>query len=330
MFCIKCGKELSDELNFCPYCGAKTAKSLSGNSSVSSIQSDYPSHLDTKNEYVFNRKVLLNYLGNIRTLEFAINKLESDISYIENRIYHLGIQRTIRPVEGFGGISAIIFLGVVFLVSLLINAGINGDGLMSAFQPVLQPIVILAMIASVVIIAIVIISNIVDRSRDVRRYNREVAAEAERLRYEEEEKNYWIEVLPIYKDDLNKTKVLRDKAYSIGIIPDKCRNIYGAHFLYDNISTSTISLMDAIYLFAFDEISRKLDVVIEQQRQIIMELARSNALNEQIVNQNKEILRHAIATERNTALAAQYSQIAAVNSETVSQIQSYYFFKNGL
>lgn len=330
MFCIKCGNNLSENLNYCPYCGTKTVSVISDNSNVTTINTVNQSHITSQHDYVFNREVLLNYLNNVRTLEFAVNKLNNDIYNIECKISNLGRTRAIASVDGFGGLSVIIFLGVVFLVALLINAGINGDGLMSAFKPLLQPIVILAMIASIVIIAITVISNIVERSRDVRRYNQEIAAEKERLRREEEEKKYWVEVLPKYKDDLNRTTRLLEKAYSIGIIPDKCRNIYGAYFLYDNISTSTISLMDAIYLFAFDEISRKLDVVIEQQRQIIMELARSNALNEQIVNQNKEILRHAIATERNTELAAKYSQVAAVNSETVSQIQSYYFFKNGL
>ena len=132
------------------------------------------------------------------------------------------------------------------------------------------------------------------------------------------------------ESDLANTEKLLEEAYKVNIIPTKCRNIYGAYFLYDYISTSMVSLDDALFHFDFDEVVSELREVVRQQGQIIMELAYANALNEKIVKQNDEQLRHAIAMERNAELTAKYTQVAAFHAKTTSQIQSYNFFKSGL
>ena len=46
-----------------------------------------------------------------------------------------------------------------------------------------------------------------------------------------------------------------------------------------------------------------------------------------MVKQNELMLKHAIETERNTALAAQYSAIAAINTDIITQMQRYYYKK---
>ena len=166
-------------------------------------------------------------------------------------------------------------------------------------------------------------------TEDEERFEKETRNEENRLKEEQAEKERLINVLPLVKRDLKQTNDLLNTAYAINIIPAKYRNLCAVYFLHKYISTSTASLSEALNQCALDEISQKLNVLVAQNQELIIKQAHSNALNKQLVRQNDEILKHAISIENNTALAAQYSQIAAINTDTIATIQGYYFFKNG-
>lgn len=335
MFCSNCGKEVESNQKFCCNCGAENKSYISDeNSQVIISQKESSPVIQNQINTIFNRDVLTNYLNNLQTLEFAKHKLTQEKQDMEYRINSLGHPRHVRErntLSDYGThFGTIGFMAAVFLIALWINSGLKGDGFLSVFDDLLSPIITLVMIAAVIIAAIFVIIAIHDHIEDGARFENETRNEAARLKSERAEKERLTTILPLVKQDLKKTSDLLDVAYAINIIPAKYRNIYAAYFLYEYISTSAVSLSEALYHCDLDEISQKLDVIIEQQQEIIMQLARSNALNEQMIRQNEETLKHAIAAENNTALAAQYSQVAAVNSNTVATIQSYYFFKNGL
>ncbi len=332
MFCSNCGSKLTADIKFCSSCGCENPNF--GMKSI--VSTPKPEVVTTQQQIntIFNRDVLTNYLNNLQTLEFAKHKLTEEENILNYKISSLGHSRFVPSRSKlsdygthFGGLVAMV---VIFVLGILINKGLNGNGLLSIFDDLLGPIVTFAQIAAVIIAIIIVCVMIRDYVRDGARYKRQTQEEADRLKTEKAQRERCVRALELVKRDLRSTTVLLDEAYSINIIPAKYRNIYAAYFLYEYISTSMVSLSEALYHCDLDEISQKLDEIIEQQKEIIMKLARSNALNERIINQNEQILKHAIATENNTALAAQYSQISAVNSKTVSQIQSYNFYKNGL
>lgn len=329
MFCFNCGKEISNEQKFCCYCGAENKMVLSG--AEEQMAPSKPISKDT----LFNHDVLTNYLYNLQTLEFAKNLLSSEKRSLEDRIDRLGRQNQCIPGKNtiedyFYCYGGVIFLGIVYLVAVFLEKGLNGDGFFSIFDDLLLPVVNFVKIAAIVIAIILVVVAILDYIQDHERYNNSMKAEKERLTIELAEKDTLLIAFPVVELDLEQTEELLNEAYAINIIPDKYRNLGAVNFLYKNISTSTMTLKEALYHCDLDEISSKLSVIIEQQQEMIMQMARSNALNEQIIRQNEEMLQHAIATENNTALAAQYSQVAAINTSTVAQVQSYYFFKNGL
>lgn len=332
MFCCNCGKEIANNQKFCCFCGAENR--LFFNSDLNSI----PNKSNSKgainpNDIIYNREVLKNYLYNLQTLEFAKNKLEFEKANLEYRMGALCCPHQIAPRDSwadygicFGGLALMVGL---FLLALWIINGSNGGGFFSILFGLIKPIAIIVMIASVIIFMIIIISTISDYVQDGKRFDLEMQNEAKRLEIEKQEWQHLSNILPYVTQDLENTKDLLNSAYSINIIPENIRGLYGVYFLYKYISTSQVSLNEAFFHFDLDEIKCKLDIIIEQQREIILKMARSNALNEKIVKQNEQTLRHAIATERNTELTAHYSQIAAINAKTVAQIQNYYFFKNG-
>lgn len=327
MFCSNCGKEILDNQKFCCYCGSENVN-LSQNQIVSSQPVSVASTSARDNQSGFNRDVLINYLNNIQTLEFAKNKLETNKDITQDNIYSLANPQNIRPpIVDWGEHGSVIgFILFFFVVALGVKWLLSSIDLFGG----LQGLAVLVMGLAVVALILYVIYSIKEHADGVKAYETNIANEKARMISEEKQKQKLISLIPKIDADIERTANLLNDAYSINIIPAKYRNIYGAYFLFEYISTSSVSLSEALYHCDLDEISRKLDVIIDQQREMIMELARSNALNEQIVRQNEETLKHAIAAEKNTAMAAQYAEIASINTRTVAQVQSYYFFKNGL
>ncbi len=329
MFCSNCGSEITDNQKFCCHCGSEN-RNYMANSGTQIIHNNVYSPVHTNT--IFNHDVLVNYLNNVRTLEFAKNKLTNEKNNLEYRINDLGHKREIpkRLTDFETPLCCIGIMAFIFIVALVIKILINSGDWLFSWLNFIQPVLTFALWGTAIITIFCLIWIIYDETKDQKRYVNETNFEEERIKSELYEKENLSEILSEITRDLTQTETLLDKAYDINLIPQKYRNIYAAYFLYDYISTSNVNLNEALFHCDLDEISKKLDTIIEQQREIIMELARSNALNEQIIRQNEETLKHAIAAENNTALAAQYSQVAAVNTNTIATIQSYYFFKDGL
>ncbi|MCD7811802.1 MAG: hypothetical protein LUG91_08145 [Ruminococcus sp.] len=119
--------------------------------------------------------------------------------------------------------------------------------------------------------------------------------------------------------DIQSTKAQLQKAYSLNIIPLQFRNIQGIYYLYDYISTSNQGLSEALMQCNLDAIKQKLDNVIRLQGAAIVQQAQANA---QLYQQNQQILATAQATMNNTAIAAKYAQISAINSKVSLKLQS--------
>lgn len=325
MFCSNCGKEINDNARFCKYCGDILISEEKSNDNLIPIT---PQNNKEQFNTVFNRDVLNNYLFNVRTLEVARNKLWWKISDMQNRINSLGNEHYVAkhsydletPLYGIG------IMAFFFIVALLVNWLINEDGLFSLFD-FLQPIVTFVLFASVILTIVCLIRIAYEIVEDSKRYSNEIKYENKRIKTELSEKQDLSEILPKVQEEFQHIEDLLNEAYAINIIPSKFRNIYAVYFLYDFISTSTATLKEALFHCDLDTIQQKLDTVISQQQDIIMELAHSNALNEQIVLKNDEMLKHAIRTENNTALAAQYSQIAAHNTNVITAIQMSQYLK---
>lgn len=113
-----------------------------------------------------------------------------------------------------------------------------------------------------------------------------------------------------------------DKAYSANIIPMQFRNIEGVYYLYDYLSTSNQSLSEALMQANLEAIKQRLDEIIEKQSAQIVLQAQANAKLDEVISRNRKILETAQATMNNTAIAAKYAQITAVNTELTARLAS--------
>lgn len=127
--------------------------------------------------------------------------------------------------------------------------------------------------------------------------------------------------------ELVKFERVLEKAYSINIIPQQYRNIYAIHYLSSFIDTSTESLSTAMLHLNLDSIINKLDKIIEQQKEIIINQRIQEAQNEMLLKQNQEYLKRLDRIERSTKSIADsaystsvYAKIAASNAEASALI----------
>ncbi len=130
------------------------------------------------------------------------------------------------------------------------------------------------------------------------------------------------EYLPTLNKEISSTIALLKKAYSANIIPLQFRNIEGVYYLYDYLSTSNQSLSEALMQANLEAIKSKLDNMIKLQSAQIIQQAQTNARLDNIQAQNQRLQELSEATMNNTAVAAKYAQIAAVNAEVSLKLQA--------
>lgn len=155
-----------------------------------------------------------------------------------------------------------------------------------------------------------------DYKKKMEEYRDLVSSGVELLSKEEEKEKKFKTLLTA---DIQKAQEQLDKAYSVNIIPSQFRNIQGIYYLYDYISTSSQGLSEALMQCNLEAIKQKLDNVIQLQGKAIIQQAQADIA---IMKQNQKILETAQATMQNTAVAAKYTQIAAVNSALALQLAS--------
>ncbi|MBE6875476.1 MAG: hypothetical protein E7496_01930 [Ruminococcus sp.] len=123
----------------------------------------------------------------------------------------------------------------------------------------------------------------------------------------------------------NQLKSALSRAYSANIIPLQFRNIEGVYYLYDYLSTSQQSLQSALIQANLDAIKKKLDEIISNQGEMILQQAQTNKMlfsqNQQMIASLQRIQESAVNTEQNSLVASQYAQISASNSETALIMQ---------
>lgn len=321
MFCANCGEKISDSSKFCRFCGAKTEMdSVSALHTGNELEEISHQRLNT----VFNRDVLNQYLYNIRYLEVAKNKLIIEQNSIKNRIDSLGYSR-INSRQYYADHETTIYLWIFVAVVVVIEL-IAGKLLNWLFD--MSWGVVIALIAAAIIFGVILTAIFsAENAEEKREHMQNVYADDFRVAKELEEKENLTAYLTGLEKEITEISDLLDDAYSINIIPSKFRNVYAAYFLYDFISTSTATLNEALLHCDLDTIQQKLDEVIRQQEAMIMELAYQNALSQQVIQQNGQMLEYAIQTENNTALAAQYNKIAANNTSIVAAIQMSEYLK---
>lgn len=319
MFCQNCGCSLSDNINFCPKCGSKT-ENLSIQKEDKLFQ-----HEDTS-QAEMNRDVIIQYLYDVRSLEVARKKIHDNMESVKAYSNSLGIsqsfQKPILDTESqIGDIAMCVILSLI-AGSVVIGIGWFLSWLFDSDALLILGILvgIIAIIGGICYFAYSQHQENTNHDYQIIEYNNRIASDKKRVEQELLEKAQLEDALIDMKKEFQTAENLLEQAYSVNILPMQFRNIYAVYYLYDYLSTSFETLRDALLQCNLDEIKQKLNTVIEQQQEIILNQAIMISQMAELQAQNQEMLYHAAATEQNTALAAQYAQIAANNAEACAWI----------
>ena len=187
------------------------------------------------------------------------------------------------------------------------------------------------------------------------KYNEKHAVYVESLRERQKEADSKISTLnsklATIREDRDTAENLLEQAYNANIIPKKYRGIYPVYFLYDYISSSGQSLENALLHCQLDNLESQLGTIIQtnyimilqnavqiaQNKQIIRNQERmihnqhelidasyrAEEQREKIISQNQAILEAERENASNSAEAAKYSRISAINSETTAFFSTY-------
>lgn len=277
----------------------------------------------------YDRRLLVPYLLDVCSVEFAVQKVQNEISCCKN--FLSGNQRFLNQrysqepervyaAEEDGYVN--LFWGFISLCHFGVAAIFKGT--------MLATLAIWLGIGWLVLMVFLFIYDCVEednKRKAVDRQNETIRQinKAKRARYEadvEDSKRavaYLSNQLTELEARLTEAKRLREQVYSVNIIPRKYRNPECAYYLYDYFNSCRENDLDKIIqTMLLDNILRTMKKIVSQNEEIILnqrhQLAMQEKTNQALKNTRSQIAR----LERNQELQMDYQHMIAENQRVTN------------
>lgn len=264
----------------------------------------------------YDRRILVPYLKDVCVVELLCRKLSNEVDVIKRsadraqqqvrEIYNIKAPyepvRTDYKTTGFSWVS--------FLIGLV--------GAATLFAPNLPLFFIFLCVAECALFmywAFAGISSAEDQyEAAMREYQQQKWQYDKQLAQKRtyEEKYYALKKeCQAMQQEYHNAEMLKTQLYGVNIIPSRYRTVHAAYYLYDYFSTCQENDLDKIIqTMLLDEIVQRLDRVIEQQSEILLNQRRQLALQQQTLeaaNENHRQQMLALARqEQNQELQTEY------------------------
>ena len=277
----------------------------------------------------YNHEVLINYLRDVYSMELLVRKIQENIYSTRKDIQHeqaivakaestpipteneLSPKKDISPYLIAGFITLFISLGFFTLPTVGALLGLLG--------------------ISVSIAIFFWAGSVSSDNTESQEIERRIIKESFQNDIEEYENllalaNSYRAILPSQINDYNTTfshlqeaKEKLQQVYSVNIIPNKYRTIYVAYYLYDYISSGRETDVDRVLqTMLLEQIIAKLDKIIAQQEEIIlnqrMQLAKQDYLIAQSKQQHTEQMKILYGLEKNQQIQNDYLAMTEANT----------------
>ena len=277
----------------------------------------------------YNHEVLVNYLRDVYSMELLVRKIQENIYSTRKDIQHeqaivakaestpipteneLSPKKDISPYLIAGFITLFISLGFFTLPTVGALSGLLG--------------------ISVSIAIFFWAGSVSSDNTESQEIERRIIKESFQNDIEEYENllalaNSYRAILPSQINDYNtavshlqEAKEKLQQVYSVNIIPNKYRTIYVAYYLYDYISSCRETDVDRVLqTMLLEQIIAKLDKIIAQQEEIIlnqrMQLAKQDYLIAQSKQQHTEQMKILYGLEKNQQIQNDYLAMTEANT----------------
>lgn len=277
----------------------------------------------------YNHEVLVHYLRDVYSMELLVRKIQENIYSTRKDIQHeqaivakaestpipteneLSPKKDISPYLIAGFITLFISLGFFTLPTVGALSGLLG--------------------ISVSIAIFFWAGSVSSDNTESQEIERRIIKESFQNGIEEYENllalaNSYRAILPSQINDYNTTvshlqeaKEKLQQVYSVNIIPNKYRTIYVAYYLYDYISSCRETDVDRVLqTMLLEQIIAKLDKIIAQQEEIIlnqrMQLAKQDYLIAQSKQQHTEQMKILYGLEKNQQIQNDYLAMTEANT----------------
>lgn len=283
----------------------------------------------------YNHEVLVNYLRDVYSMELLVRKIQENIYSTRKDIQHeqaivAKAESTPIPTENElspkKDISSYLIAG---FITLFISLGFFTLPTVGA---------LLGLLGISVSIAIFFWAGSVSSDNtESQEIERKIIKESFQNDIEEYENllalaNSYRACLPSQINDYNTTvshlqeaKEKLQQVYSVNIIPNKYRTIYVAYYLYDYISSCRETDVDRVLqTMLLEQIIAKLDKIIAQQEEIIlnqrMQLAKQDYLIAQSKQQHTEQMKILYGLEKNQQIQNDYLAM----TEATTRVTNYF------
>ena len=340
MFCSNCGKEIADVAKFCKYCGFSMDESADIKNEVSSVSH---TEIATEHNTEMNRGALLLYLQNVRDLEVARYVLnekhgEKQVEYNRNYNYYYREpdlkQYPYEPMmEKCGkwkiGIVCAVVLGIFNLVVRLWVLAIL------AFAFVIYGIIHIVMAEK---------SNYERQFKYEYQYkvthrqNEKAIADAkDRQRQGSVITANWNAECEEYEKNIEEIGNILTLFYDMNIIAKEYRgNLAALQYIYEVAESTQLPYEQICLQMKMEDgirrVESKLNEIVNKVEDLIFETRcvqmQQNEIVNSLIEKNNKMLKTLQQTEQNSALTAQYAQLASNYAEANAYFSLATYLKN--
>lgn len=340
MFCSNCGKEIADGAKFCKYCGFSMDECADIKNEVSPVKH---TEIATAHNTEMDRGALLLYLQNVRDLEVAryiLNEKhgEKQREYRDNYDYYGSEPRlleypsaSIEDTDGYRKGAAFLSFALGFFGAKMFWNNLLDDNTDSLFNWTFNLMALVLAIIGIVCIAREAYKNNEQKERYKYRYNEISKENDKRIREAKERKKQlpeindnWRAECEEYEKNSEKIGNILDSFYNMNIIAKEYRgNLAATQYIYEVAESTQLSYEQICLQMKMEDgirrVELKLNEIVNKVEDLIFETRCAQAQQNEIVNslieKNNKMLKTLQNTEQNTALTAQYAQLASNYAE---------------
>lgn len=327
MFCSNCGKEIADGAKFCKYCGFSMDESADIKNEISSVNH---TEIATAHNTEMDRGALLLYLQNVRDLEVAryiLNEKhgEKQRKY-EDDYYYYGSNPNLlkypkKPTEEDYA------KGTAIIVCSAIMCGINF--IIGAWM--FNYLWFFFLFIGVISIIVRANKNSEIRGKYEYEYNETSKENDKRIREAKERKkklpeinDNWRVECEEYEKNMEKNENVLNSFYDMNIIAKEYRgNLAATQYIYEVAESTQLSYEQICLQMKMEDgirrVESKLNEIVNKVEDLIFETrcaqAQQNEIANSLIEKNNKMLKTLQQTEQNSALTAQYAQLASNYAE---------------